>query len=163
MSFIPSAATEARSADHNRLQNRDSDDAHPAIKKVIDNKADVDHPHSEKANTVQPNWSAPTLLNSWANKADGPDAGYLKDTLRFVRVRGRLDAASSTADTVFTLPAGYRPATEHRFRCPASATGGELDVQVNIDTDGSVTVSRSQVSGTFDWVDISGIPPFDTR
>lgn len=52
-------------------------------------------------------WIAPTLLNGWVERAGDP-AGYLKDPLGFVHLRGRFDTIGSGQEA-FVLPAGYRP------------------------------------------------------
>lgn len=53
-------------------------------------------------------WIAPTLLNSWANTPGLVPAGFMKDSLGFVHLRGRLGGGTS-GTMAFVLPAGYRP------------------------------------------------------
>lgn len=52
-------------------------------------------------------WTTPTLINSWTTRAGDP-AGYFKDPLGFVHLRGRY-TNGATGTTAFTLPAGFRP------------------------------------------------------
>lgn len=56
-----------------------------------------------------PAWTAPTLLNSWAN-AGGSDqvAGYYKDIMGVIYLRGIIMSGASNS-IAFTLPSGYRP------------------------------------------------------
>jgi hypothetical protein len=60
----------------------------------------------------QESWTAPTFQNSWTNydASSWEEAGYMKDSLGFVHVRGFLKGGTTTpGTTVFTMPAGYRP------------------------------------------------------
>lgn len=93
-----------------------------------------------------PTWIAPTLLNSWANLGGAFEtAGYLKDPLGFVHLKGVLQ--SGATNTVgFVLPAGYRPGAK------TSHPGAGVDCSVNVDTSGNVTLNFS--SGT---VGLSGL------
>ena len=57
-------------------------------------------------------WNAPALLNSWVNynAATHQPAGYYRDPLGVVHVRGTIKDGTATAGTVlFQLPIGYRP------------------------------------------------------
>jgi len=60
---------------------------------------------------TQQAWIAPTLGNSWVNydAASYSAAGYFRDTLGIVHLRGILKGGTLTS-AAFTLPAGYRPA-----------------------------------------------------
>ena len=61
-----------------------------------------------------PTWTAPTLLNSWANFGGvNAPAGYYKRGGR-VYLRG-LIASGTIGAAAFTLPVGYRPAYYHYF------------------------------------------------
>lgn len=60
---------------------------------------------------VQQSWIAPTLQNSWSNATSSPatnPAGYWKDSLGIVHLRGYLSGGNTDA-VIFTLPTGYRP------------------------------------------------------
>lgn len=63
------------------------------------------------SNIYQPAGIGPTFVNSWAN-VGGTAAYYVKDSVGIVHVAGLVTGGS--AQTIFTLPSGYRPAyTEH--------------------------------------------------
>ena len=62
-----------------------------------------------------PAWTAPTLINSWANLGGAFEtAGYLKDGFGVVRLKG-LITGGVTATNAFVLPAGYRPGAEGQY------------------------------------------------
>lgn len=70
-------------------------------------------------------WIAPTLLNSWTNFDAGANAqaGYYKDDLGIVHLRGLIKGGTTTAGTkVLTLPVGYRPSATIRF--PVNTVSG---------------------------------------
>lgn len=74
-------------------------------------------------------WIAPTFTNSWVNydSAIFNPAGYMKDTLGFVHLRGLVK--SGTAGTaIFTLPAGYRPYRQELFASLQNNAIGRIDV-----------------------------------
>lgn len=55
-------------------------------------------------------FTAPTLAGSWANSGgSNQTAGYLKDPMGFVHLRGCVKSGSGT---IFTLPTGYRPSAD---------------------------------------------------
>lgn len=85
---------------------------------------------------TQESWSAPTLLNSWANAgAPFANAGYMKDSMGFVHLRGIISGGTTTGGTtIFTLPANYRPTATLAF--PVSVAGGFGEVR--IDSSGNV-------------------------
>ena len=59
-------------------------------------------------------WNAPVLLNSWVNynAATHTSAGYYRDPLGVVHLRGTVKNGTTTPGTIlFALPSGYRPAT----------------------------------------------------
>lgn len=89
-----------------------------------------------------PVWIAPTLLNSWTN-AGGPynPAGYFKDILGFVHLRGVI--ANGVGGAVFfNLPAGYRPAHTYELAGARSTPGADV-VQYNVTATGDVYSSDS--------------------
>lgn len=60
-------------------------------------------------------WQTPTLQNGWVKYGDVfTDPAYMKDSRGFVHVRGLVKSGTVGA-TIFTLPAGYRPAGSVRF------------------------------------------------
>jgi ATP-dependent protease ClpP protease subunit len=90
------------------------------------------------AKIVQDSWFAPGLTNSWLNNGGGYDtAGFMKDGLGFVHLKG---AIKSGVGSAFTLPAGYRPSNTKAF--PLYTNDVAFNVlmdQVAIDTSGHVT------------------------
>jgi hypothetical protein len=104
---------------------------------------------------VQPAWIAPTLINSWTNFGGGnPAAGYMKDALGFVHLRGMVGSGTVGA-AILTLPVGYRPAlSSARFAAVSNAVFG----YVSIDNAGNVVLQ----TGSNVWVQLDGIT-FDTR
>lgn len=89
-------------------------------------------------------WIAPTFQNSWVNLATATPAGYLKDALGFVHLRGRINGGSS-GTTVFTLPSGYRPGTSTAGDLYAIGVNNNIGSPVagfaNINSAGAVAVS----------------------
>ena len=66
-----------------------------------------------KAAKQQPQWIAPTLLNGWVNwDSTNMPAGYVKDELGFVHLRGFIKNGSLGVPA-FYLPVGYRPNNEN--------------------------------------------------
>ena len=98
---------------------------------------------------AQESWTAPTLLNSWANYGGGYNpAGYFKDSLGIVHLRGFIkDGTVATA--AFTLPAGYRPAYTEVLVGQAN----DLFAQVIIETAGNVKPNI----GSNVWFSLDGI------
>lgn len=108
--------------------------------------------------SAQEAWIAPTFNGTWGNysalDATRVNAGYMKDHLGFVHLRGEVRNGTA-GSTIFTLPAGYRPTKRQRFPCMIGTnTVGFLDVQ----EDGQVVPTNT--SNVF--VSMNGIT-FDTR
>lgn len=78
-----------------------------------------------------PDFVAPTLLNSWVNYGSGySTAGYYKDKESVVHLKGFITGGTTTTNTsLFFIPVGYRPA-ETRVFTVASGNGtfGRVDV-----------------------------------
>lgn len=82
-------------------------------------------------------WTAPTLLNAWANVGAGNEpAGYLKDPLGFVHLRG-LVIGGANATVAFVLPVGFRPAAQAQY---SAAPGGGIGL-VLFAANGNVTIN----------------------
>lgn len=77
-------------------------------------------------------WIAPTLQNSWVNLGNPwAKAGYRKDSLGFVWIKGCVANGTVGVGTpIFTLPVGYRPATNEqvRFACVSNNALGVVNV-----------------------------------
>lgn len=78
-------------------------------------------------------WATPTLLNSWAQQTNYTDVGYYKDENGWVWLRGAL-VSGTAPNTLFTLPAGYRPAKIMVFGTE-SASGA---CRITVNPDGTV-------------------------
>lgn len=84
-------------------------------------------------------WIAPTLLNSWVNYGNPyTPVGYMKDAMGFVHIKGFVKSGASGA-SVFTLPAGYRPAVNGSIYGVCNAGAGHGDIVIEQGT-GNVTV-----------------------
>lgn len=93
------------------------------------------------AMATQEAWIAPTLLNSWINfGAATSAAGYVKDDMGVVRLKGLLKSGVTTPLTIIlTLPAGYRPSEQLTFSVE-SFNGSYIVGVVSVDTNGSVVI-----------------------
>ena len=77
-------------------------------------------PDNSKANKAQEAWVAASLQNSWVDfGGTRPNAEYYKDEFGIVHLHGSIKNGTQTdATTLFTLPAGYRPAGTISFVLP---------------------------------------------
>ena len=87
------------------------------------------------AKVAQPSYTAPTLGAGFTNFGGGyAPAGYLKDTLGFVHLRGALSCPTGE-NTAFTLPVGYRPA---QIEFGPLGVGGQPGGNLSVEPDGDV-------------------------
>lgn len=101
---------------------------------------------------AQEAWIAPTLVNSFVNFGTPySTAGYMKDSLGFVHLRGMVKTGASGA-TIFTLPAGYRPGINTAHYFAGVCQSGHADLVV-ADT-GTVT---GYGTGVPIYVSLSGV------
>jgi len=113
---------------------------------------------------AQEAWTAVSYGAGWADySVIYLGVSYMKDSLGFIHIRGMAKKTSGTADLVFTLPAGYRPANRLIFSVQyydASVTyvHGRADVQTN----GKVTIEYPSTPAVGDWVSFGAIN-FDTQ
>ena len=101
-----------------------------------------------KADKQQEAWITPTLLNG----ATATDAGYYKDSVGIVRLRGTFMVTGSYVQ-VFRLPAGYRPSTVQTF---AVYNNIPLPSGATCRVANSGTVHITAFADT-QWVDISSV------
>lgn len=81
-------------------------------------------------------WIAPTIINSFANAGGAFEtAGYLKDQMGFVHLKGSLITGAS-GNVAFILPAGFRPGATV---FSAAAGGGPSAAAVQVPINGFVT------------------------
>ena len=95
--------------DHTVLQN--------LLPEFADAEARLSVVEETKANSQQPPYIVPTLLNAWVSNSLGNSTiGYFKDTLGVVHLKGCLLNGTRTAGTsIFTVITGCRPLTNMVF------------------------------------------------
>lgn len=78
-------------------------------------------------------WQAPLAYsNTWRQSTASPGelVGFYKDPFGVVHFRGRLERATPVgalvAETIFTLPTGYRPEQDSRFEVIDAGTGASV-------------------------------------
>lgn len=105
---------------------------------------------------TQPSWIAPTLTTGWANYGGGwQSAGYMKDSMGFVHLRGLVVRSSGSATTIFTLPSGYRPSAGIMFPANLSNVFGRVDIA-------STGIVSFSLGDPVSFLSLDGIT-FDTR
>ncbi len=86
-----------------------------------------------RSTLAQEPWQVPTLFPGWSNRSGYSPAGYFKDSLGVVHLRGVLLTGGGA---IFALPPGYRPSATMLFQAP---TGGSIvTVQVEVQPSGFV-------------------------
>jgi hypothetical protein len=107
----------------------------------------------KNANFQQENWVAPVFQNAWINYGNNYEtAGYLKDELGFVTLKGMIYNGLLTK-AAFILPAGYRPAEIVRFSAQAHDGTNVVHASVEIKPTGNVDV----MFGGNTWVLLNGL------
>jgi hypothetical protein len=84
-----------------------------------------------KAASTAPAWVAPVLNTGWRNFESAglwQVAGYTKDAMGFVHLRGMVTRESGSDDVILTLPEGYRPEKQEMFPQAISANWGRVTV-----------------------------------
>lgn len=111
---------------------------------------------------TQEAWAAPTFGTNWSNfDASNQQAGYFKDSLGFVHLRGLVKRSSGSA-AVFTLPAGFRPSRTSWFQVANNVAGGPYYIYVYSDGTVNFGTFSAAFSGAVGILSIEGIM-FDTR
>jgi hypothetical protein len=83
-------------------------------------------------------YTAPTLLNSWANFGGGyAVAAYKRDPSGNVWVKGTIKTGTA-GTTAFTLPTGYRPAATMQFAVNSYDGAANNPAWVDVDSSGHV-------------------------
>jgi hypothetical protein len=83
------------------------------------------------------------LKNGWTKASGHSPAGYAKDSLGVVHLRGGI-SSGATSKTIFVLPKGLRPS--HTFAVFAFTQLGNVG-QLTINSSGGVQVAGSSASG----------------
>lgn len=95
---------------------------------------------------AQEAWISPTLQNSWVNYGNPyATVQYMKDSLGFVHLKG-MAKSGVNATTVFTLPSGYRPATNGDLYFIANGGAGAGDIVIA--GDGTVKAYSNSTGGS---------------
>lgn len=96
-------------------------------------------------------WETPTLLNSWANKGGSfATCAYRRLPSGLIALRGVIDTGAA-GDPAFTLPPGFRPASNGSLQFAVAADGGYGQVTVGV----TGSVRPDDMTGT--WVALGGI------
>ncbi len=97
-------------------------------------------------------WSVGTYPNA-------QHAGFMKDSMAFVHLRGYAECSNSGASaTIFTLPTGYRPALDLEYVVYSSYGA----MRISIGSDGTVDASTGWTMASGKWLSLNGII-FDIR
>lgn len=86
-----------------------------------------------------PTWTAPALINSWANVTSNAPAKFYRDTASTVHLRFALKTGTS-GTVAFVLASGYRPPFPVAFNAPGVTDPTDTAV-VTIATNGNVTIT----------------------
>lgn len=96
-------------------------------------------------------FKAPTFKNSWVNVGgEQTPAGYMKDLLGFVHLRGLISTGAS-GKAAFELPVGYRPGKNEFF---VAIAGASTIAEIGLTSAGVLTPVGTKVS---EYVSLSGI------
>ena len=93
-------------------------------------------------------WTAPTLSTGSNWGAPYTTAGYYKDKMGIVHLKGIV--VNTCAGTIFTLPSGYRPGAQSIFRIAVYGGSAQLDV-----TTAGAVYPGSGCSNT--WISLDGV------
>jgi hypothetical protein len=134
LTAIFGAGKEPTAAEMDRLLARFTNSWFDGVKPI----QTIETLYQEKAEKYQESWIAPTLLNAWINVGGTDDAaGYMKDSLGFVHLKGIIYNGVITAGTaLLTLPAGYRPSK--KLPVMALTSGGVI--RLDIKNTGEVSI-----------------------
>ncbi|HRN90082.1 MAG TPA: prepilin-type N-terminal cleavage/methylation domain-containing protein [Candidatus Saccharibacteria bacterium] len=97
--------------------------------------------YSATASATTQLWVTPTFQNNWSNYGSPYAAGaFTKTDSGIVILKGLLKRSGSVVnnETIFTLPEGYRPATQQAFIVEITGTAS---ASIQIQTDGQVLAS----------------------
>lgn len=99
-------------------------------------------------------WQAFSYQNGWSEYTDAnflTGAGYMKDHLGRVHLRGMVKGGTGTAGTtIIQLPVGYRPGDVQQLFFTMS---NSANCRIDITTGGAIILS----AGSATWVSLSGI------
>ena len=103
-------------------------------------------------------YTAPSLLNSWANFVGWAAAGYAKDAQGVVRLKGLVkDGITAVGTPIFKLPVGYRP-SENRVFSVATFDGVSLiHARIDVGSNGDVETGVQDNNVRNTWLSLDGI------
>lgn len=102
--------------------------------------------------TTNPTFTAPSLINSWANYGSGfRVTGYAKHHGR-VLIRGMISGGAN-GSVAFNLPAGFRPSEKELHDAVTHDGTNYIVGRVDIDTNGDVII----VNRGTNWISLNGI------
>jgi hypothetical protein len=98
-------------------------------------------------------WISPTLLSAWVNFGSTYDtAGYRKNALGTVELKGLVKDGSAGGNAIFVLPVGYRPSADKMF---VSIRQGIGIARIDVRTSGAV--EATDVGGFNGFLSLEGI------
>jgi hypothetical protein len=104
--------------------------------------------------------AAPTFFSGWSNVGGSwMTAGYWKDSMGIVHIRGLVRMAPGTAGNIFTLPAGMKPSANTQF---PSRCGDNKLCYIVVNSNGNVDFGTTAGATPDISVTLDGIS-FDTR
>jgi hypothetical protein len=90
-----------------------------------------------------------------------PPAGFFRDAIGFVHLRGVVAIVRATAVTgnLFFLPLGYRPSALWRRGVASDKPNAKQHTLIRVTTDGLVEIDHASTtsSGTTSWVSLDGV------
>lgn len=93
------------------------------------------------------------MSNGWSTTAPGTPPQYRKRLDGVVELQGNV-SPGTTGQTIFTLPAGYRPNKNEQLLFPSAGQGGAC-VGVEVYPDG--TIKALGTVNTLSWISLSAI------
>jgi hypothetical protein len=109
--------------------------------------------------TAAPTWVTPALNLHWASVGAGDTVQYTKDALRVVRLRGTAQCSVGFGTTIWTMPAGFRPAAGKRFIQAVSKDDLTM-VTLEVDgTNGTIKVLQPSLTAG-DAIELCGVHYF---
>lgn len=103
---------------------------------VLNIPQDVEMPGATNQQFHEQTWHTPSMGNSWVNFGAGYQTARYKMTGGQCEIQGLVangTVAAGSTGTIFTLPAGYRPAAALPFGVTANGAAGRLDILANGD------------------------------
>lgn len=81
-------------------------------------------------NVTRTPWTAPTLLNTWANLGGAWQVAQFRRSMDMVQLRGVI-AGGVIGTVALTLPAGFRPRADVAFPTTSNGAFGSMTIATN--------------------------------